>query len=60
MIVELNSSVVSMKDTINKNIVVNDECYKINIIKNINNTLNSTYSTIYNNIIPSLNRKIYN
>lgn len=56
-IVDLNSSVVSMKDIINKNILVNDNCYKIDTIKNINNTLNSTYYNIYNNIIPSLNRK---
>lgn len=56
----LNSNMSSTKNTIKQNITINDQGFKEKDINDIINSLNNISYSIKNNIIPSLNRKIYN
>lgn len=57
-LINYNNNIKSLQSIIEKNILINDECFKIKDINTINNMLRNVSYSISNNIIPSLNRKI--
>lgn len=57
---DLNSSISGLKYTIKRSITINDTTFKEDTIDNINSNLKDTSESIKDNIIPSINRKIYN
>ena len=59
-ITDLNFSISSLRRKMDKYIMIDDEIVKEDLLKKINRNLNNTSYSIKNNIIPSLNNKIYN
>lgn len=57
---DLDNIIYSLKETIKKSITINDEGLKEETLKEINETLGTVSSNIKEDIIPSINNKIYN
>lgn len=56
---DLDSSILGLKNTIKKNIVINDDGLNEDSLNEINEMLDSVSYNIKRVIIPSLNNKIY-